>query len=51
MPKRQLPKGSIGHVEDMKESELKNKHIDGETGFVFKTDDDYIAYKKSQKKK
>ena len=46
-----LPKGAIGYQKDFDLEELEGKHIDGETGLVFETDKDYIAYKHPKKEK
>ena len=44
-----LPKGAIGYRKDFSPEELEGKHIDGETGLVFETDEDYIAFKHPKK--
>jgi hypothetical protein len=42
---KKLPEGAIGHRNSMDEDALAGKHIDGETGFVFETEDAYLAFK------
>ena len=44
MAKKELLPHSIGFFEDFKEEELAGKHVDGVTGAVFKTEEDYRAY-------
>jgi len=41
----ELPQGAIGNKDDMTEEELAGKHIDGATGLVFETEEDYLAFK------
>lgn len=44
MPKTKLPKGAIGHKDEMTAEELVGKHIDGASGLVFETDEDYLNH-------
>lgn len=40
-----LPKGAIGYQKDLSEDELVGKHVDGLTGLVFETEEDYLNHK------
>jgi len=37
-----LPLGCIGYADDLTDDEISGKHIDGATGLVYETDDDYL---------
>jgi microcystin degradation protein MlrC len=38
----ELPKDSIGHIDDMTPEQLAGKTVDGLTGFVFDSKEDYL---------
>lgn len=42
--KLEKPKKAIGHRDTMKPEEMAGKHIDGPTGYVFATEEDYIEF-------
>lgn len=50
MAEIKLPAGAIGKKDQLKPEQLKGMHIDSKSGYVFKTDKDYIVYKNSLKK-
>lgn len=39
------PQKAIAHKDELQEEQLAGKHIDGATGFVFETEEDYLAFK------
>ena len=38
------PQNSIGHKDNLSEAELAGKHVCGVTGWVFDSEEDYIAF-------
>lgn len=44
MTPEELPAGAIGYKKNMSDEELAGKHVDGLTGLVFATEEDYLNH-------